>query len=67
MAASLKQQSMDQVALLLKAGYKLIFFVTQEELRAEKELGRLSLGGDGSTQRQYFAWTETDGFSECDW
>lgn len=56
--------SIDNVRLMLRSSYKLIMFCTQEELRAEEELFGLSKGGDKTTPRDFFSWTETAGFQK---
>jgi SpoVK/Ycf46/Vps4 family AAA+-type ATPase len=56
------KSSVQLIALLLKSSYKLIFFCTQEEGRAEGALQGIAKGHDGFTPREYFSWTETDGF-----
>ncbi|MGA2030918.1 MAG: AAA family ATPase [Thermoguttaceae bacterium] len=60
------KSSVELIALLLKSSYKLIFFCTQEEGRAELALQAIAKGRDGFTPREYFCWTETDGFVSQD-
>lgn len=60
------RSSVELIALLLKSSYKLIFFCTQEEGRAELALQGIAKGRDGFTPREYFCWTETDGFLSQD-
>lgn len=60
------KSSVELIALLLKSSYKLIFFCTQEEGRAELALQAIAKGRDGFTPREYFCWTETDGFMAQD-
>ena len=52
---------LDELALLLKASYKLIHFCTQEELRAERELVSVAKGRNGGRERECFVWKETTG------
>lgn len=54
--------SIKQLEVLLAASYKLVFLCTQEEPRAEEELRRVAEGGARFKTREYFSWTETDGF-----
>jgi SpoVK/Ycf46/Vps4 family AAA+-type ATPase len=56
----------NEIELLLKAGYKLIHFCSQEELRAREELVRVAGGGDGQRARECFIWKMTDGFCTPD-
>ena len=59
-------KSVEQIELLLKAGYKLIFFCSFEEARAEKEMQTIAKGREGYTAREFHSWTETDGFLSGD-
>ena len=61
-----RRSSIEQTELLLKASYKLIFFCTQEESRAEEALFQISKGRDGFSPRTFCVWTETDGFVSRD-
>ena len=63
---STPRSSVELIALLLKSSYKLIFFCTQEEGRAELALQGIAKGRDGFTPREYFCWTETEGFLSQD-
>jgi ATP-dependent 26S proteasome regulatory subunit len=56
------RSSVQQIELLLKSSYKLIFFCTQEEARAETALKQIAQGRDGFSPREFFCWTETEGF-----
>src|SRR5271157_2198100 len=57
---------LNELELLLKAGYKLIHFCSQEELRAREELVRVAEGRDGQRARECFIWKMTDGFCTPD-
>ena len=52
----------EELSILLKAQYPLIYLVTSEEERAEQAIYRIA---QGSTQHQrLFVWTVTHGFRE---
>ncbi|MGL6193687.1 MAG: hypothetical protein ACRC2T_02555 [Thermoguttaceae bacterium] len=53
-----------EMSLLLKAGYKLIHFCSQEELRSRQELTRIAK--EGQRERDIFFWKMTDGFKTAD-
>jgi hypothetical protein len=57
---------LNELELLLKAGYKLIHFCSQEEVRAREELVRVAEGRDGQRARECFIWKMTDGFCTPD-
>ncbi len=52
----------EELRLLLKAQYSLIYLVTSEEERAEQEIAEVAEGE--SPQRRLFAWTVTQGMVE---
>lgn len=58
---SATKSSVKQLELLLKSGYKLIAFCSQEEVRAEEELKKVAAGHEGYRPRDYYGWTETEG------
>ena len=53
-------KTFQEMSLLLKAGYKLIHFCSQEEQRSRQELVRIAK--DGQRERDVFFWKMTDGF-----
>lgn len=58
------KNSFDEMNLLLKAGYKLIHFCSQEEQRSRQELMRIAQ--EGRRERDIFFWKMTDGFKTGD-
>ena len=57
-------KTFNEMSLLLKAGYKLIHFCSQEEQRSRQELIRIAK--EGQRERDVFFWKMTDGFKTAD-
>ena len=58
------KKTFNEISLLLKAGYKLIHFCSQEEQRSRQELIRIAK--EGQRERDIFFWKMTDGFKTAD-
>ena len=54
--------SMENIKLMLRAGYKLILLCTQEESRAQEDLHALCNNTDAKIEHDCYVWTETQGF-----
>ena len=58
------KKTFSEINLLLRAGYKLIHFCSQEEQRSRQELIRIAK--EGQRERDIFFWKMTDGFKTAD-